>query len=76
MMVMAANIISLSPPVSNYCGNINIIQSSMEGSYTGGSSVLGAGTTFTAGSIPPGTMGLASTAGFAPDDGASEQSSQ
>ena len=33
----------------------------MEGSYTGGSSVLGAGTTFTAGSIPPGTMGLAST---------------
>jgi len=30
----------------------------MEGSYTGGSSVLGTGTTFTAGSIPPGTMGL------------------
>jgi len=33
----------------------------MEGSYTGGSSVLGGGTTFTAGSIPPGNMGLAST---------------
>ena len=34
----------------------------MEGSYTGGSSTLGTGTTFTAGSLPPGTLGLAGTA--------------
>ena len=35
----------------------------MEGSYTGGSSTLGTGTTFTAGSLPPGALGLAGAVG-------------